>query len=470
MTSEPSEETPELGAETGDQTSSLPAVEPAREVEVAPTLGLPQQISMEPLPDQRPVAPPHQTVVTENTRLTRSLGAVLLWLVALQFFSALLFFGLCVNWEMPAWLPYSFVRAVHFFVGFLLIPLVLLKLGTTSWKAVGYYLGRSPYKQEGPPRWYNRLLSPLLGMLFVITTWSGVAMWGSWEYLFPLPFIYHDYAVVSWHLWSSIFLVAVTLFHIVAHFRESFRGRARKLREDRANPEPQGAVLSRRAVVWGTLGAGVALALSAAQWPWPRLSWLSKHHDGPGPLDYPVVSYFGGGTKVDAGKWRLKIEGAVARPLELSYEQLLRLPSVEVALPLQCVQGWRIDRVWRGVPLKALYEMAGGREGFSSVYVHSVSGYHWTNHAAQHLRDGALLVTHVGGVALSDDHGFPARVLLPGLPGQNCPKWVDRLEVRMEDAPTYYDSNFYSNYSPVGPLTEPTYEYLAPGSAGYKKG
>ncbi len=407
-------------------------------------------------------------LVTSNTRLTRSIGMVLFWLVILQFFSAVLFFGICVNWEMPSWFSYSFIRAIHFFVGFMLIPLIALKLASTSWKAGGYYAGREIYKKEGPPRWYNRLLSPIMGVVFLIVMWSGFVMWYSVEYLFPIPYLYHSYSVVQWHLWSSVFLVGLTIFHMVAHFRETFRSKRRKLAEDSANVEPQGVLVGRRALLWSFVGAGVALAVSAAQWPWPRLSWLSKYHDGPGPLDYPVVTYFGGGTKVDVSKWRLKVTGAVAKPLELSYEDILKLPMIDAYLPLQCVQGWRIERTWRGVPLKVLYEMAGAQEGFQSVYVHSVSGYHFTNHASQHLQDEALLVTHVNGVPLSDDHGFPVRTLVPGLPGQNNPKWVDRLEVKMEAAPRYYTPNFYSEWGPTGPLTEPTTEYLAPDSAGYK--
>lgn len=422
-----------------------------------------------PLVEAPSVEPPviEATVITSNTRLTRSAGKVLFWLVLVQFFSALLFFGICVNWAMPTWISYSFIRAAHFFIGFMLIPLIALKLISTSWKAASYYLGRPAYKKEGPPRWYNRVLSPVMGVFFIIALWSGIAMWGSYEYLFPIPYLYHDYAVVQWHLWSSAILTALALFHIVAHFAETFRSRARKQREDAGEPEPKGFLLGRRAALWSFFGAGTALAVSAAQWPWPRLSWLSKYHDGPGPLEYPVVTYFGSGTKVDASKWRLKVVGAVANPLELSYEEILNLPSIEVALPLQCVQGWRIERRWRGVPLKTLYEMAGANEGFQSVYVHSVSGYHFTNHAYQHLQGEALLVTHVNGVALNDDHGFPARTLVPGLPGQNNPKWVDRLEVRMEPAPRYYSPNFYSEWGPTGQLTEPTKEYLAPGSTGY---
>jgi DMSO/TMAO reductase YedYZ molybdopterin-dependent catalytic subunit len=409
---------------------------------------------------------PEGPLVTSNTRLTRSAGRVLFWLVILQFFSALVFFGICVNWATPLWLPYSLVRALHFFVGFVLVPLVLLKLAATSWKSGGYYAGRRLYKKEGPPKWYNRLLSPIMGVLFLITLWSGVAMWGSIEYLFPIPYIYHDYSVVQWHLWSATFLVGLVIFHMAAHYRETFRSKQRKLVEDAANVEGRGLLLARRALLGGVVGAGAALALSAAEWPWPRLSWLSKYHDGPDPLDYPVVTYFGSGTKVDAKKWRLKVIGAVETPLELSYEEILKLPSIEAALPIQCVQGWRAERRWRGVPLKELYRMAGARQAFQSVYVHSVSGYHFTNHAYQHLQDEALLVTHVNDVPLSDDHGFPARILLPGLPGQNNPKWVDRLEVRMEAAERYYEPNYYSEWGPTGALTEPTREYLAPGSTG----
>jgi hypothetical protein len=175
-------------------------------------------------------------IVTSNTRLTRSAGRLLFWLVLLQFFSALAFFGICVNWQMPVWIPYSLIRALHFFIGFMLVPLVLFKLGTTSWKAAGYYTGRPIYKKEGPPRWYNRLLSPLMGILFLTTLWSGLAMWGSFEYLFPIPYLYHDYSVVQWHLWSSTLLVGLVIFHMAAHFRESFRSKQRKLAEDAASP------------------------------------------------------------------------------------------------------------------------------------------------------------------------------------------------------------------------------------------
>ena len=408
-------------------------------------------------------------LVTSNTRLTRSVGRLLFWLVIIQFFSALLFFGICVNWSVPLWVPYSLVRAAHFFVGFMLIPLVLLKLATTSWKAGSYYSGRKLYKKEGPPRWYNRLLSPVMGILFLITLWSGVAMWGSLEYLFPIPYIYHDYSVVQWHLWSACFLVGLVIFHMAAHFAETFRKKRRRQSEDSANPESTGIVIARRALL-GTFAAGsVALALSAAEWPWPNISWLNRNHDGPGPLEYPVITYFGSGTKVDPNKWRLKVIGAVANPLELAYSDVLAMPSKEVRLPLQCVQGWRVERRWRGVPLKDIYEKAQASNGFKSIYVHSVSGYHFTNHSYQHLQDDALLVTHVDGVPLSDDHGFPTRILLPGLPGQNNPKWVDRLEVRMDPPDEYYGPNFYSEWGPTGALTDPTREYLAPGSAGLQK-
>src|SRR5712671_6332232 len=92
-------------------------------------------------------APEKSPLVTGNTRLTRLVGRVLFWLVILQFFSAFLFFGLDVNWRLPVWIPYGFIRAIHFSIGFTLIPLVILKLMTTSWKAGGYYVRRPIYKK-----------------------------------------------------------------------------------------------------------------------------------------------------------------------------------------------------------------------------------------------------------------------------------------------------------------------------------
>ena len=69
------------------------------------------------------------------------------------------------------------LRQVHFAIGFAIIPLLAVKLGSTGWRAANYYLRREPYRSDGPPQLIPRLLAPLLVVSAVIATITGVVLW-----------------------------------------------------------------------------------------------------------------------------------------------------------------------------------------------------------------------------------------------------------------------------------------------------
>jgi hypothetical protein len=77
----------------------------------SPPEGGTMDVVLENPPPEGGTTNPEGPLVTSNTRLTRSAGRVLFGLVILQFFSALVFFGICANWATPLWLLYSLERA-----------------------------------------------------------------------------------------------------------------------------------------------------------------------------------------------------------------------------------------------------------------------------------------------------------------------------------------------------------------------
>jgi hypothetical protein len=97
-----------------------------------------------------------------NERLTAATGIVLLLLTVVE----LVTIPLGVHTFM----------SLHVFVGFVLIPMVLLKLASTGWRFVRYYAGAGAYVRRGPPRLAMRLLAPLLVAATVVLFASGVAM------------------------------------------------------------------------------------------------------------------------------------------------------------------------------------------------------------------------------------------------------------------------------------------------------
>lgn len=141
----------------------------------------------------------------------------------------------------------------------------------------------------------------------------------------------------------------------------------------------------------------------------PTTSWVA---DDPDPID--------------AGDWTLRVEGAVAEPLELGYADLD--PAAGERAVLDCTSGWYTVQDWRGVRVGDLLDAARPDADARWVRFTSVTGYRWSLPLAE-ARD-ALLATHVGDQELTHGHGFPARLVAPGRRGFQWVKWVESVEVR----------------------------------------
>ena len=106
------------------------------------------------------------------------------------------------------------------------------------------------------------------------------------------------------------------------------------------------------------------------------------------------------------------------------------MPQHTYELPIACVEGWSTTQRWTGVRLSELAALAGAPPG-ATVAVESVqpSGlYRSATLSSEQVSDPrSLLALYVNGVDLSPDHGYPARIIAPGLPGVHCTKWVGSI-------------------------------------------
>jgi DMSO/TMAO reductase YedYZ molybdopterin-dependent catalytic subunit len=126
--------------------------------------------------------------------------------------------------------------------------------------------------------------------------------------------------------------------------------------------------------------------------------------------------------------WRLQLRGTVSR--SLSRAELLARSQHTARLPIACVEGWSTGiQTWTGVRLTDLADLAGAapddrllveslQQGGFSVATLSPGQVHAPD---------ALLALRVNGADLSPDHGYPARIVVPALPGVHNTKWVTRL-------------------------------------------
>jgi DMSO/TMAO reductase YedYZ molybdopterin-dependent catalytic subunit len=392
--------------------------------------------------------------VAGNRALVSTLAVVLLVLLLVQVASAVWFALLSYNLPVPAGPVFDVVRPVHFFVGFLLLPLIGLKLAAVGYRVARYYTRDAAYHVAGAPPPVMRLIAPLLVLSVVVLVASGVEMW-SFRNDLGVPWI-------TVHDLSAFAFVALVAVHVAGRLRIAARSAAAELRGRHSAagaPDAEGRV-TRRALLAGGTAAGLTLAVGAAQWPRVSLAFLAPRRAGPRPLDFPVMNYEGGGQQVDVARWRLRVTGDVIHPLVLTEAELLALPAEEHRYAINCVTGWTAERTWRGVAVARLLAMAGARDGFTHVQVRSTSGYHWDHHRSAVLATGAMIVTHIDGVRLDADHGHPARLMIPGVTGQSNVKWVDGLAVGTGAAEQYLAAHTQWGNQPVSGY------FLPPDPAG----
>ncbi|MEU5217316.1 molybdopterin-dependent oxidoreductase [Streptomyces sp. NPDC020807] len=151
--------------------------------------------------------------------------------------------------------------------------------------------------------------------------------------------------------------------------------------------------------------------------------------------------------KVDAGTWRLRIHGkGVSQPRTYTLDQLIARPLVERDITLTCVSnevgGPYIGNArWLGVPLADLLEEAGVRPPSKGgradqLVARSVDGM-TLGSPVEDVMDGrdAILAVGMNGEPLPFDHGFPVRMLVPGLYGYvSACKWIEDIELTTFDA------------------------------------
>ena len=194
-----------------------------------------------------------------------------------------------------------------------------------------------------------------------------------------------------------------------------------------------------------------AIALPAPADAAPALpTGLEEEHPGISALRTPTEEFYRVDVNlsvpiVDQDAWTLKVDGDVEQPYELTFEELLAMPMVERDITMTCVSnnvgGPYVGAArWLGVPMVDLLERARPRRGNDMLLSTAVDGFTISTPLAV-ATDGrdCLVVVAMNGEPLPREHGFPVRMITPGIYGYvGATKWLERLTVTRYDAETAY--------------------------------
>jgi len=218
-------------------------------------------------------------------------------------------------------------------------------------------------------------------------------------------------------------------------------------------PVTVGQPVARRAVVVGLVAilvAGPTVALFRRLWDRATFSYDGLTYSGPDIEPIAPNDRFYSVTKnvvdpvVSTNFWGLEIGGHVDRSRTYDFDQFKALPAIDQESTLMCISnrigsGLFSNANWRGVPMRDLLEEAGVRDGAVEVLLHAADGFTDTFSIEKALEPTTLIVFEMNGEPLPQRHGFPARVIVPGLYGEKNVKWITGIEVVDHDAKGFYE-------------------------------
>jgi DMSO/TMAO reductase YedYZ molybdopterin-dependent catalytic subunit len=169
---------------------------------------------------------------------------------------------------------------------------------------------------------------------------------------------------------------------------------------------------------------------------------------------YYVSKNFVSDPEVDIATWKLSVTGLVESPASLSYADLRGRTAIEQFQTLECISnevGGNLmsNARWTGTSLADLLQQAGIKPSADSVIFRCADGYSDRLHLAQALGPHALIVYDINGERLPQAHGFPARLLVPGLYGMKNGKWLSGLEVAQGPYDGYWEQRGWTREAMV---------------------
>ncbi len=171
---------------------------------------------------------------------------------------------------------------------------------------------------------------------------------------------------------------------------------------------------------------------------------------------------------LDVRKWSLEVGGLVARPTRFTFEELRAMPAVEQVQTLECISnevgGDLISTArWRGVRLRDVLLRCGGPSPTAlRVAFRCADGYSEAHPIDDAMNPTTLLAYEMNGEPLPKAHGYPLRLLVPGLYGMKNPKWITKIEVVNSDFQGYWEASGWSDEAVVKTMSKfttnaPTY-------------
>ncbi|MET4644591.1 molybdopterin-dependent oxidoreductase [Streptomyces sp. NPDC006539] len=160
------------------------------------------------------------------------------------------------------------------------------------------------------------------------------------------------------------------------------------------------------------------------------------------------VSHYGPVPRFRPDRWNLQVFGATAsgQTHSWTFDEVAIMPKITVHADLHCASGTSTTgHTFFGVPARTLLDLAPPAAGVSHVMAWAEYGYSANLRLSDFIADTTVMATHHDDEALTVEHGFPLRLVVPHLFGYKGPKWLRGIEYMTQDRRGFWEERGYHN-------------------------
>lgn len=169
-----------------------------------------------------------------------------------------------------------------------------------------------------------------------------------------------------------------------------------------------------------------------------------------------IENSIGGVRKVNLGKYRLRVDGLVKKPLSYSYQELKTFPRRKKLVTTHCVEGWSVTVLWEGIPISEVISRTGVDPKVNTIIFHGVDGYTTSLDYSTVAGKNMLLADSANGLALPAKLGFPFILVAEDKWGYKWARWIERIE--FSDQKNFRGYWEQRGYNQKGDVSGPVYD------------
>ncbi|MEI6529378.1 MAG: molybdopterin-dependent oxidoreductase [Candidatus Falkowbacteria bacterium] len=294
---------------------------------------------------------------------------------------------------------------------------------------------------------YNQALILLLLILFVVNMITGIIKIPEIQRYFLFIYNYISAAQMSWlHDYSGLGLAMLIIVHLVVKRR--WLGDLLKL-----NFKISTKLFSTLfIIVVAGLFLGVVYYVKVNDIINRKTTNLSaveiKEYKGEklGSIDDFRENSIKGVQYVNRDTYKLEITGLISNPIDYSYDDILKLPSYQKVVKLDCVEGWSVKALWEGILVKDILKNLNIKPEAKTVIFYASDGYSTSFPLDYILNNDIIMADKLNGVYLPPERGFPFQLVAEQKWGYKWIKWITKIELSSDtNYKGFWESRGYNN-------------------------